>query len=89
MAKKNKQERKVIEYGNEKQTIPVYIPARRYRALKSLALELNKPLNQLIRDIIEEAYGNDLDRIEDSLILHSGEQDSSTLSSKAYERLAS
>lgn len=89
MAKSDKGKRKVIVYGDEKQTIPVYIQDTRYRALKSLALQEGKPLNQFVRDIIEEVCGEELDKIEKGFLTRSDPHESTNLSSKAYERIAS
>jgi hypothetical protein len=89
MPKLSKKERDLIVYGNEKQTIPILMPNSRYRALKSLALHLDRPLNRLVRDLIEEAYGKELDEEEQRNNAPSDMQESTTTSFKAHARWAS
>lgn len=88
MPKLSKKDRKLIVYGNEKQTIPVFIPDKRYRALKMLSLQLGKPLNQLVRDIIEDVHGKELDAIEETIDDPSGMHESTTSGFNAHARLA-
>lgn len=83
MARPSKQDlkdKKLVEYGNKKQTIPVMIPDKRYRALKTLSIQKDKPLNQLVRDAIEAYCKEDLNAIEET-IDDSSSQHQSTLNS--------
>lgn len=86
-SKQDKKDKKLIEYGNEKQTIPVLIPDKRYRALKTLSLQRGKPLNQIVRDTIEAMYKEDLDAIEETIDDPSGQHESTLSSFNADARL--
>lgn len=72
----SKRARRLKQYGNTQIVIPVLISDTRYSAFKRLILGQGKNINKVTRDLIEEAYGEQLDEIEQVILLESGEQES-------------
>ena len=86
---KSKRQKRLEVYGNEQVTVPLLMPPTRYDAFKRLVLGRGKHINKVLRDLIEEAYGEELDRIEHEIFLESSEHESTSDSFKAHERMAS
>lgn len=76
MANLSKRARRLKQYGNTQQVIPILISQTRYSAFKRLILGQGKNINKVIRDLVEEAYGERLDEIEQGILLETGKQES-------------
>lgn len=64
-----KRKQVIKQYGSQKQTIPLLMPDTRYEAFKRILGAQGKDVNKTVRDLIEAAYGRELDRKERSIIV--------------------
>jgi hypothetical protein len=87
MARTSKKEQKLKKYGDVQQTIPVLIPNTRYHALKILAYQKGSTINKIVRDAIEETFGEELDKIENEFSADNDQLESSEVSFNANERM--
>lgn len=74
------------KYGNTQQTIGVLMSDTRYQAFKRLILGSGRQINRVVRDLIEQEFKEELDKIEQRINDESGSQESKSSNSKANAR---